>query len=90
MKLYVGNLSYDLSENELREVFEKYGNVTSVTIIYDRHSKRSKGFGFVEMPDKDQAGRAIEALNGKELKGRPIKVDKALPKPEPRRGYLYR
>jgi len=90
MKIYVGNLPYDLTEEELRGIFEGYGSVTSVTIIYDRYKKRSKGFGFVEMPDKDQARNAIEALNGKELRGRPIKVDKALPKPEPRRSFLYR
>jgi len=90
MNIYVGNLSYDLTEEELRDLFAEHGKVSSVTIIYDRYEKRSKGFGFVQMPDDKEAEAAIEALNGRKLKGRPLKVDKARLKPEPRRGFLYR
>ena len=67
MKLYVGNLSYDTSEDDIRQVFENVGEVTEVNIIIDRMSGRSKGFGFIEMPDKDEATNAIYTINSTEL-----------------------
>ena len=82
MKIYVGNLSYDAGEDEIRQVFENVGNVTEVNIIMDRMSGRSKGFGFVEMPDKDEATSAIETLNGTELNGRALNVNEARPRVE--------
>jgi len=84
VNIYVGNLSYDLSENELRQAFEEYGEVSSVKIITDRYTGRSRGFGFVEMPDDEQAKNAIDGLNGKELKGRQLNVNEARPRPERR------
>ncbi len=80
MNIYTGNLSYDLSEDDLKGAFEAYGEVTSAKIISDRYSGRSKGFGFVEMPSDDAAKAAIEALAGKELAGRPLVVNEARPK----------
>ena len=77
MNIYVGNLSYQLTEQELQEAFAAFGRVDSARIITDMYSGRSKGFGFVEMSDNAEAEAAIEALNGKELKGRAIRVDKA-------------
>ena len=74
MNLYVGNLSYDLSEDELRSAFEQFGSVSSCNIIIDRDTGRSKGFGFVEMDDNGEAEAAIEALNESPLKGRPLRV----------------
>ncbi|HHI01956.1 MAG: RNA-binding protein [Candidatus Zixiibacteriota bacterium] len=82
MKLYVGNLSYDTGEDEIRQAFENVGEVTEVNIIIDRMSGRSKGFGFVEMPDKDEATTAISDLNGKELNGRALNVNEARPRVE--------
>lgn len=82
MKIYVGNLSYDVGEDEIREAFEAIGEVTEVNIIIDRMSGRSKGFGFVEMPDKDEATTAISDLNGKELNGRALNVNEARPRVE--------
>ncbi|MCC6933206.1 MAG: RNA-binding protein [Deltaproteobacteria bacterium] len=83
MKLYVGNLSYDVSEGELSTSFSEFGAVNSVKIITDNYSGRSKGFGFVEMENAD-AEQAIAALNGVELKGRALVVSEARPQ-EPRR-----
>lgn len=80
MKIYVGNLSYDTGEDDIRKVFEEIGEVTEVNIIMDRMSGRSKGFGFVEMPDKDQANKAISDLNGTELNGRALNVNEARPR----------
>lgn len=87
MNIYVGNLSYDVSEDELKEVFSEHGEVSSVNIIKDKYSGRSKGFGFVEMPNDDEAEKAIQTLNGSAVKGRDIKVNKARPREErpPRR-----
>ena len=82
MKLYVGNLSYDTGEDDIRQVFENVGEVTEVNIIIDRMSGRSKGFGFVEMPDKDEATTAISDLNGKELNGRALNFNEARPRTE--------
>ena len=80
MNIYAGNLSYDLSEEDLKGAFEEYGEVTSAKIISDRYSGRSKGFGFIEMPSDDAAKAAIEGLAGKELSGRPLVVNEARPK----------
>ena len=80
MNLYVGNLSYDLSEDELRSAFEQFGSVSSCNIIIDRDTGRSKGFGFVEMDDNGEAEAAIEALNESPLKGRPLRVNQARPR----------
>ena len=86
MNIYVGNLSRDVTEEDLRQTFEAFGKVESVTIIKDKFSGESRRFGFVEMPAKAEAQSAIAGLNGKELKGRPFKVSEARPRPEGRRG----
>ena len=78
-KLYVGGLSYDTNEGALKELFAQAGTVESATIIMDRMSGRSKGFGFVEMSSEEEAQKAIEMLNGKELDGRSITVNEARP-----------
>ncbi len=83
MKMYVGNLPYRLTEDELRGPFESHGEVSSVNIVYDRDTGRSKGFGFVEMPNDSEAEAAMEELNGSEVGGRPLRVDRARP-PKPR------
>jgi len=85
MNIYVGNLSYEVSEEDLKQAFEGFGQVASVNIIKDRYSGESRGFGFVEMPDKAEADSAINGLNGKELKGRDLKVNEARPRSEARR-----
>ena len=87
MNIYVGNLSYDVSPEDLRQAFEAYGEVSSVNIIKDKYSGQSRGFGFVEMPDKAEAQTAIENLNGKDLRGRQMTVNEARPRtdrPRPR------
>ena len=80
MKIFIGALSYDLKEDELKAAFEAYGKVESATIIVDRDSGRSKGFGFVEMLEKGEALKAIEGLNGTDLAGKTIAVNEARPK----------
>jgi len=80
MNIYVGNLSFDVSEENLRQVFEPFGQVSSITIIKDKYSGQSRGFGFVEMPDRAQAQAAIESLNGKEVSGRQMSVNEARPR----------
>ncbi|MBN1151539.1 RNA-binding protein [candidate division WOR-3 bacterium] len=82
MKLYVGNLPYELNEDELRTMFAQFGEVASVNIISDRVTKRPKGFGFVEMPNNQEAENAMKDLNEKEVKGRKIRVNEARPKEE--------
>jgi RNA recognition motif-containing protein len=82
MNIYVGNLAYKLSEADLRSAFEEFGEVDSVRIITDRATGRSKGFGFVEMPDAKQAKAAIEGLNGSTLAERTLKVNEARPRRE--------
>ena len=77
MNIYVGNLCFDTDENKLQEEFGQYGEVESVTIIKNNHSGRSRGFGFVVMPDNEQAQSAIENINGKEVDGWPLKVNEA-------------
>ncbi len=79
MKLYVGNLSYDATENQLRDLFGQYGQVNSVAVIKDRDTGRSKGFGFVEYGSDDEGRAAISALDGKEVGGRALKVNEARP-----------
>jgi RNA recognition motif-containing protein len=86
MNIYVGSLSYNVTEEDLKQAFEPFGEVESVRIIKDMYSGRSKGFGFVEMPGKSEAQSAIESLNGKEMKGRTVKVNEARPRSEGRRG----
>jgi RNA recognition motif-containing protein len=86
MNIYVGNLSYDVSEENLRQAFEAFGQVSSATIIKDKYSGQSKGFGFVEMPSTEEARSAINQLNGKELKGRTLNVNEARPRAEGGRG----
>ena len=86
MKIYVGSLSYKATEEDLKKEFESFGQVESVNIIKDRYSGESRGFGFVEMPNKDEAQSAIEGLNGRELKGRKISVNEARPRSEGFRG----
>jgi RNA recognition motif-containing protein len=87
MNIYVGNLSRDLNEGELREAFAAFGDVASSSIIKDKFSGESRGFGFVEMPNKDEADKAISGLNGKELKGRTLTVNEARPRTDkPRTG----
>jgi cold-inducible RNA-binding protein len=82
MNIYVGNLSYEVNEMDLKEAFEAFGQVESVKIISDNYTGRSKGFGFVEMPDNSEAQSAIDSLNDKELKGRALKVNTARPRTE--------
>ena len=78
-KLYVGSLSYDTTDDSLKELFSKAGKVESATVITDKFSGRSKGFGFVEMSSDEEAKKAVEMFNGKELDGRTIIVDEAKP-----------
>ncbi len=80
MNIYVGNISYSTSEDDLKELFGQYGEVTSVKIITDRETGRSKGFGFVEMADDAAGQEAIEEVNGKEIGGRNLKVNVARPR----------
>jgi RNA recognition motif-containing protein len=80
MNIYVGNLSYGMSEDELREAFSAYGDVSSVKILSDRETGRSRGFGFVEMPNQSEGEAAITQLNGKELGGRTLRVNEARPR----------
>jgi RNA recognition motif-containing protein len=83
MNIYVGNLNWQTTEAELQELFEAYGQVSSVAIIKDKYTGQSRGFGFVEMPNDSEARAAIDALNENELGGRSLKVNEARPK-EPR------
>jgi RNA recognition motif-containing protein len=80
MNIYVGNLPYGVTEDELHSAFSVFGEVSSVNIITDKFSGQSKGFGFVEMPDNSEAEEAIKALNESSLKGRNIKVNQAKPR----------
>jgi len=84
MKIYVGNLSYEVTEGDLRLALEQFGQVESATIIKDKYSGQSKGFGFVEMSSKEEGQAAIENLNGKELKGKTINVNEARPRTDSR------
>lgn len=84
MKLYVGGLAYSVTDKELEAVFAEQGNVVSATVIKDRDSGQSKGFGFVEMADEKDGQEAIKQLNGKEISGRSIMVNEARPQEERR------
>jgi len=84
MNIYVGNLSREVSEDDLRQAFEAFGQVTSATIIKDKFSGESRGFGFVEMPTRSEAQAAIAGLNGEDLKGRALTVNEALPRSDSR------
>ena len=87
MDIYVGNLAYTTNDDSLKSAFSAYGEVSSARVVTDRMTGRSKGFGFVEMPDRTQAQTAIDALNGKDLDGRALRVNESQPKPrEERRG----
>ena len=80
MNIYVGNLSFEVTDDELRQLFSAYGEVESASVVKDRFSGESRGFGFVEMPAKKDADAAIAALNGTDVKGRTITVNEAKPK----------
>ncbi len=80
MNIYVGNISFNSSEQDLKDLFGEFGEVTSVKIISDRETGRSKGFGFIEMAEEGSGDKAIEALDGKEVGGRNLRVNKARPK----------
>lgn len=86
MNIYVGNMSYDTSESKLQSLFSAYGTVDSAKVITDRDTGRPKGFGFVEMPNQEEALAAIEAINGQEVDGRKLNVNEARPKPQGDRG----
>jgi cold-inducible RNA-binding protein len=89
MKIYVGNLSYDVTEEDLRQEFGAFGEITSVNMIMDRDSGRPKGFGFVEMATKSEAEAAITGLNGKTLKDRTMVANEARPRTDNRGGGSY-
>lgn len=82
MNIYVANLSFDLQDEDLKELFTPYGEVGSARIIQDKMTNKSRGFGFVDMPDDAAAAKAIAELDGATVGGRPIKVNEAKPKPE--------
>jgi RNA recognition motif-containing protein len=86
MNIYVGNISWDLTDGELKTAFEAHGQVSSAKIITDKYTGRSRGFAFVEMPEKAEAEAAISNLNGKDLKGREIVVNEARPRKEGSKG----
>ena len=86
MEIYVGNLAYATTDDGLKAAFAQYGEVTAVRVVTDRMTGRSKGFGFVTMPDATQAQAAIDALNGHELDGRTVRVNESQPKPREERG----
>jgi RNA recognition motif-containing protein len=91
MQLYVGNLPYSISEDDLRGLFAVHGEVTRATIIKDRETGRSKGFGFVDMTNDGEGQAAISALNGSDMKGRPLKVNVSEPRKDgPRPGGFQR
>jgi RNA recognition motif-containing protein len=89
MKIYVGNLSYDVTEEELRQEFIAFGEVESINVITDKYSGRPKGFAFVEMPSVSEGQAAITALNGKILKERTLNVNAARPRSDDRGGGSY-
>jgi len=82
MNIYIGNLPYSITEDELRDLFATHGEVTSANIIIDRDSRRSKGFGFIEMPDKASGESAINAINETDVQGRNVRVNEARPRTE--------
>ena len=82
MNMYVGNLAFSVSEEDLKEAFSPFGEIESIKVIKDKYSGQSSGFGFVEMPSNAEADKAIKTLNGSEMKGRAIKVNQAKPRGE--------
>jgi len=80
MNIYVGNLAHDVNDQELRTAFEAFGQVSSAKVIFDRETRESRGFGFVEMPSDDEAQKAIAGLNGQQLKGRTLRVNVGRPR----------
>jgi len=82
MNIFVGNLSFDMTEDELREEFSQFGQISSLSILKDKMTNRSRGFAFVEMPNDEEANASIAALNGKSVKGRQINVAEARPREE--------
>ena len=87
MNIYVGNVFLAVTENDLRQAFEAFGQVTSAKIIKDRYTGNSRGFGFVDMPNHQEARSALSGLNGKDLKGRALKVNEARPRNDRQGGY---
>jgi RNA recognition motif-containing protein len=85
MNIYVGNLSSNVTEDDLKEAFEAFGKIESVSVVKNKYDGESRGFGFVEMPSKDEAQLAIEGLNGKDLKGKSLNVNEARPRSDNRR-----
>ncbi len=86
MKIFVGNLSRDVTDDDLRQTFEAFGTVATAEVVSDRFSSESKGFGFVEMPTLAEAQAAIAGVNGQMVKGRPVNVSEARPRPPRREG----
>jgi len=86
MNIYIGNLAQEVTDADLQEAFQKYGEVSSAKVIKDRDSGVSRGFGFVEMPDNSEADAAIKGLNGTDIKGKRLKISEARPKSDKRRG----
>lgn len=86
MNIYVGNLARSVSDSDLKDAFQAFGEVSSASVIKDKYSGESRGFGFVEMPSKEEAEKALSALNGKELQGRTITVNEAKPRADRSRG----
>ena len=87
MNIYVGNLSYTTTENDLRKAFEAYGTVSATRVIMDRVENRSRGFGFVEMPNNSEGQAGIQAMDGADLQGRTLKVNEAQPREDRRSRY---
>lgn len=87
MNIYVGSLNFKMNESELRELFEEFGEVASTKIIFDKYSGKSKGFGFVEMPNEAEAKKAIEELNGTEVQGRNIVVNESIERTDRRSNF---
>lgn len=90
MNIFIGSLAFSVKDDRLKEVFEQFGEVTEARVITDKFSGRSKGYGFVDMPDAEAAKKAIETLNGNEIDGRPVVVNEARPREErerPARNY---
>jgi cold-inducible RNA-binding protein len=81
MDIYVGNLPWSCNDDDLRELFEPFGQVEGARVIMDRETGRSRGFGFVQMPSNEEANQAIQTLNGQDMDGRPLRVNESQPKP---------
>lgn len=84
VNIYVGNLSYTATDEDLRSAFEAFGQIASARVIMDKETGRSRGFGFVEMPNDEEGRKAIEAVNNKEIAGRPVRVNEARPREDRR------